>query len=119
MKKTLLLLSTLFIFSLGFQYALADNFSGLKVGSRSEEVKNLQEILKDDSTIYPEGLITGYFGLMTEKAIRKIQAKCGSPETGVIDQKARAVVTEIGGGGSGTYSRRAFRRLTQKCMERF
>ena len=40
-------------------------------------------------------------------------------ETGVIDQKARAVVTEIGGGGSGTYSRRAFRRLTQNCMERF
>jgi len=86
MKKTLFLLSTLFIFSLGFQYALADNFSGLKVGSRSEEVKNLQEILKDDSTIYPEGLITGYFGLMTEKAIRKIQAKCGLPKTGVIDQ---------------------------------
>jgi hypothetical protein len=60
----------------------------LKVGSRSEEVKKLQEILKDDSTIYPEGLITGYFGSITEKAIRKIQVRCGLPETGVINEDA-------------------------------
>ncbi len=85
MKKTFFFLSILLVFFAGFQYTLAGDFTGLKIGSRSEEVKNLQEILKEDSTIYPEGLITGYFGSMTKKAIQKVQAKCKVSETGVID----------------------------------
>ncbi|MBU4466640.1 hypothetical protein KKF47_01070, partial [Patescibacteria group bacterium] len=68
-KKTIFFLSVFFVLALGFQYALANDFNGLKVGSRSEIVKNLQEALKGDSSIYPEGLTTGYFGTLTKKAI--------------------------------------------------
>ena len=55
------------------------------IGSRSEEVKQIQEILKTDQTIYPEGLTTGYFGRLTENAVKKLQKRCGLPETGAID----------------------------------
>jgi len=85
MKKTLFFLSIFFVFAFGCQYALADDFSGLNVGSRSEQVKSLQEVLKQDAAIYPEGLTTGYFGPMTQKAIQKVQTRCSLPETGVVD----------------------------------
>lgn len=52
------------------------NFSqNLLPGSRGNAVSNLQRALKADSSIYPEGLVTGYFGPLTENAIRRFQAK--------------------------------------------
>jgi len=66
------------------------------IGSRSEEVKAIQEILKSDPEIYPEGYVTGYFGPLTEKAIKKIQKKCGLPETGVIDEATEKCIYPIG-----------------------
>lgn len=86
MKKTLFFISLLLIFFSGLQSASASDFSGLKVGSRSDEVKNLQEALRDDTSIYPEGLVTGYFGPMTQKAVRKVQARCSLSETGTVDE---------------------------------
>ena len=56
------------------------------IGSRSDEVKAIQEILKSDPEIYPEGYVTGYFGSLTEKAIKKIQKRCGLLETGIVDE---------------------------------
>jgi len=55
------------------------------IGSRSEEVKLIQEILKTDPNIYPEGYVTGYYGPLTSNAVKKLQKRCGLPETGVID----------------------------------
>jgi len=65
------------------------------IGSRSEEVKAIQEILKSDPEIYPEGYVTGYFGTLTEKAIKKIQKKCGLPETGVMDEATEKCIYPI------------------------
>lgn len=48
----------------------------LKYGMRGEEIKCLQEVLKSEGgEIYPEGLITGYFGPLTLKAVKKFQLK--------------------------------------------
>lgn len=44
-------------------------------GSRGEEVSALQTILAKDPAIYPEGLITGYFGLLTRAAVIRFQEK--------------------------------------------
>src|SRR3989344_8549746 len=49
----------------------------LKKGESSEEVKQLQEFLKQFSDIYPEGLVTGFFGSLTENAVRRFQEKQG------------------------------------------
>ena len=47
----------------------------LKLKSEGEEVKKLQEFLSHDKEIYPEGLITGYFGHLTREAVQRFQCK--------------------------------------------
>jgi len=54
----------------------------LREGVQGEDVELLQEILATDPEIYPQGLVTGYFGPLTKKAVEKFQAKFG------IDQVA-------------------------------
>ena len=50
----------------------------LRRGMEDEEVKKLQEFLSTMPDVYPEGLITGYFGFLTEKAVKKFQEKNAS-----------------------------------------
>lgn len=64
----------------------------LKVGVRGTEVSNLQTVLKADSAIYPQGLVTGYFGSMTKAAVIKYQAKNGLGADGIVGAKTRAVL---------------------------
>jgi len=48
----------------------------LKFGVRSDDVKYLQMFLKAQGTnIYPEGLVTGYYGSMTTAAVTRFQEK--------------------------------------------
>ena len=64
--------------------ALGFNFvRPLALGLRHADVSNLQQALKTDSSVYPEGLVTGYFGSMTLKAVQKFQGKYGIASPGV------------------------------------
>lgn len=65
-------------------------------------VKRLQTILAKDKTLYPEGLVTGYFGPATLRAVQAFQKKnniasSGTPETtgyGAVGPKtAKALLT--------------------------
>ena len=48
----------------------------LKYGQTSEEVKNLQRFLKArGADIYPEGIVSGWFGPLTKKAVIRFQEK--------------------------------------------
>ena len=49
----------------------------LSFGARGNDVENLQKLLAQDKEIYSEGLITGYFGPLTEKAVQRWQKKQG------------------------------------------
>lgn len=49
--------------------------SDLKFGSRGPEVKELQKCLAKDKEIYPEGIISGYFGKATKEAVIRFQEK--------------------------------------------
>jgi peptidoglycan hydrolase-like protein with peptidoglycan-binding domain len=76
----------------------------LKPGMTSEEVKRLQEILATDPEIYPEGHITGYFGKLTEKAVKKLQNKFCLNQVGLVGPKTLAKINELlteGAGSSG------------------
>lgn len=63
-----------------------------KLGEESDEVKQLQSLLAQDKNIYPEGLITGYFGQLTQRAIKRLQKQYGLPETGVVDENLRQII---------------------------
>jgi hypothetical protein len=92
-KISFLFLLAIVITSFGFSHVV--DARGVAIGSRSDEVKAIQEILKEDSDIYPEGYVTGYYGPLTEKAIKKLQKKCGLPETGELDDATERCIYPI------------------------
>lgn len=69
--------------------------SDMKEGMTSEEVTLLQTALAGDPNVYPEGKITGYYGGLTTKAIKRFQKKHGLRETGKIDEKTREELNEL------------------------
>ena len=54
----------------------------LRRGSTGDDVKKLQKFLKQFSDVYPEGLTTGYYGSLTEAAVKKSDAAAPSPKSG-------------------------------------
>ena len=76
----------------------------LKEGSSGEEVKLLQEVLATDPEIYPENLITGYFGSLTKRAVKRFQEKAGLEQVGNVGPKTLSKINELlkeGAGNSG------------------
>lgn len=64
----------------------------LRKGITAPDVSTLQTILKTDPTIYPGGLVTGYYGPATETAVKKLQSKYNLPQTGVVDKETQSVI---------------------------
>ena len=67
----------------------------LHKGMKDPEVTTLQKVLKTDSSIYPEGLVTGYFGSLTEAAVKKFQAKYEIKQTGTVGPVTRAKLNAL------------------------
>ncbi|MFH1956696.1 MAG: peptidoglycan-binding domain-containing protein, partial [Patescibacteria group bacterium] len=63
----------------------------------SDDVKRLQELLASDSEIYPEGIISGWFGQLTRKAVMAFQKKYGIEQVGIVGPQTRAKLNEIFG----------------------
>ena len=98
----------------------------LKRGSTGEDVRRLQQFLATDPNIYPEAQITGYYGALTEAAVKRWQVKfnivsSGTPETtgyGVVGPRTAAAIalqctgTSPSGGTPGTPSVGGFIQVT-------
>jgi len=65
-------------------------YNTLSLGMRSTEVKILQQGLRQDSAVYHEGLITGYFDSLTKAAVTRFQKKYGIKSTGQVGPETRA-----------------------------
>ncbi|MBI5420992.1 MAG: fibronectin type III domain-containing protein [Parcubacteria group bacterium] len=59
----------------------------LREGSSGEEVRLLQAILASNPEIYPEGLISGFYGKLTSKAIKRFQKLYGLDQVGRVGKK--------------------------------
>lgn len=73
--------------SVGFaQLASAQTFAPITSqagpGSRGANVSNIQAFLASTPSFYPEGLITGYFGTLTQAAVQRFQAFYGIVSSG-------------------------------------
>ena len=64
----------------GFAVFTFDQY--LRLGSRGDAVRQLQQALSSDAALYPEKLVTGYFGTLTEVAVKRFQAKYGIVSSG-------------------------------------
>lgn len=72
----------------------------LELGSKGAQVTALQEFLASDKIIYPEGLVTGYFGGLSDAAVKRFQVKYGlagpgNPGYGYVGPKTRAKLNEL------------------------
>jgi len=73
----------------------------LSQGVTGDDVKQLQEFLKTFPDVYPEGLVTGYFGPLTEAAVKKFQEQNGIESVGIVGPITQAKLTELAATGAG------------------
>lgn len=77
----------------------------LSFGQKNDDVRRLQILLSDDPTLYPEALITGYFGVLTRAAVERFQARynivhAGTPATtgyGRVGRITRTMFVDVYG----------------------
>src|SRR3989339_2159552 len=60
-------------------------YLGLNDSETEGQVTQLQKFLAQDSIVYPEGHITGFYGPLTEQAVKRWQAKNGLVSSGSPD----------------------------------
>jgi len=78
--------------------------SDLKLGSRGEEVKELQKCLSKYPEVYPQAKITGFFGSETKEAVIRFQEKYAKEilepwgfikGTGLVSKTTRSKLNEL------------------------
>lgn len=71
----------------------------LQVGMSGSDVTALQTFLAQDRTIYPQGLITGYFGFLTKAAVSNFQSRNGISAVGRVGPATLPVINAQMSGG--------------------
>jgi len=78
----------------------------LKPGDKNDDVKLLQTWLKQDPTVYPQGIVSGLFANLTKQAVIRFQEKYAAeilaPQgytkgTGIVDEYTRIKLNELYG----------------------
>lgn len=94
----LLIFSTLFCLPVFEIYAQESGIlftKTLQIGTSGGQVVELQKFLKQFPDIYPEGIITGYFGTLTGNAVKRFQKKEGIAVVGIVGPTTRAKLNEL------------------------
>lgn len=72
-----------FSFGIGQVSAAIDRTMG--PGSSGQSVSDLQAFLATDSAVYPEGLVTGFYGSLTTAAVQRFQVKYSIVSSGSVE----------------------------------
>lgn len=88
---------TLFVFASvsGQAMAFTRLTSQMGVGAQSADVTNLQTFLASNGAVYPAGLVTGYYGPMTEAAVRNFQIGYGISALGNVGPQTQMAVNAV------------------------
>lgn len=69
--------------------------SQLDVGARGTDVTNLQRFLASNPTIYPEGVVSGYYGPLTAQAVAQFQFQYNLPQVGRVGPMTLGVLNSL------------------------
>lgn len=69
------------------QQYLATLQTTLRQGSAGEQVATLQALLAADPELYPEGIVSGFYGRLTSDAVKRFQKKNGIEAVGFVGPK--------------------------------
>lgn len=64
----------------------------LSVGMSGGDVGSLQTFLATDATIYPQGIVSSYFGFLTKAAVSNFQVRNGIDSVGRVGPITRAAI---------------------------
>jgi peptidoglycan hydrolase-like protein with peptidoglycan-binding domain len=82
--------------------------SQLDMGESNSDVTSLQTFFRDNSSIYPSGLVTGYFGSLTKAGVIRFQSLYGFDQVGrvgpITRDKINALINSGGWNGVSTGS---------------
>ena len=86
-------------------FALTTITSQLDFGASGGNVTSLQQFLATDASIYPEGLVTGYFGSLTRAAVQRFQCReaivcAGGLGYGRVGPRTLTVINAMIGGNA-------------------
>jgi peptidoglycan hydrolase-like protein with peptidoglycan-binding domain len=82
--------------------AMADTLTRqLQTGMSGNDVSSLQTFLAQDSAIYPQGLVTGYFGFLTKAAVSNFQSANNLPAVGRVGPQTLALINQHMNGAVG------------------
>lgn len=97
------LFAAAFILTMSFGAGQADAaiVNQLQLGSRSAQVTELQQFLALNSKVYPAGLVTGYFGPMTQAAVLQFQANYDISQVGRVGPVTMARINAVMNAGQG------------------
>jgi Putative peptidoglycan binding domain/Purple acid Phosphatase, N-terminal domain len=93
-------LASIFMFSLAFTAEAASLYRQLQLGMSGNDVSDLQVFLAKDPSIYPQGLVTGYFGSLTRAAVSNFQARNGIAVVGRVGPITMAAINAQMNSGS-------------------
>ena len=87
------------LFVLPFQAHAALLTQQLDLGDSNADVTSLQTFLAADSSIYPEGIVSGYFGSLTAAAVSRFQTANGLAAVGRVGPQTLSLINARMGGG--------------------
>jgi peptidoglycan hydrolase-like protein with peptidoglycan-binding domain len=85
---------SIFMFSLAVTAKAATLTRQLDLGATGQDVSDLQTFLAKDNTIYPQGLVTGYFGSLTASAVSNFQSRNGIATAGRVGPVTLAALNQ-------------------------
>lgn len=72
----------------------------LQLGMTGGDISTLQTFLATDTSIYPQGLITGYFGSLTKAAVARFQSRNGISAVGRVGPITLSAINALLGNGT-------------------
>lgn len=76
---------------------------GITVGVTGDDVKIIQSALKSDPSLYPSGVVSGYYGNLTKEAVINFQSKYLLTESGTMDNQTTEKFNEVYGNQTRSY----------------